>query len=110
VFWCAFVQMFHMHVVSVVCPGKVHWRAVKWILRYLWSATDVGSVFDRDSGIGSIVIGYVDSNDAGYLVVTRGVIALKKIVFEENPVNMLTELALVLKFKRCLDFIVVCSL
>lgn len=35
------------HAISVVCPGNVHWWAVKWILRYLWSTTDVGSVFDR---------------------------------------------------------------
>jgi hypothetical protein len=31
-----------------------------------------------DSGINSSVIGYVDSDDAGDLVVTRGDIALKK--------------------------------
>jgi hypothetical protein len=58
------------HAISVVCPGKVHWRAVKWILCYLQSAIDVDSAFDKDSGIGSSVIGYVDSNDVGDLVVT----------------------------------------
>lgn len=24
-------------------PGKVHWQAVKWIIRYLKSTSDVGS-------------------------------------------------------------------
>jgi hypothetical protein len=35
------------HAVSVVCLGKVHWQAMKWILRYLQSVTDVDSIFDR---------------------------------------------------------------
>jgi len=67
------------HPVSVVCPEKVHWRAVKMILRYFRSATNVGSVFDRHSGISSNVIGYVDSDYDGDLVVKRGDITLKKI-------------------------------
>jgi hypothetical protein len=58
------------HVVSVVGPGKVHWPAVKWILHYLRGATNVGLVFDRDSGIDFSVIGYVDSDYDGDLVVT----------------------------------------
>jgi hypothetical protein len=98
------------HAVSVVCPRKVHWQAVKWILRYLWSATDVGSIIDKDNGIGSSVIGYVDLDDTDDLVVTRGDITLKKIVSEENPVNILTKPVLVLKLKRCLDLIIVCNL
>jgi len=49
------------------------------ILRYFRSATNVGSVFDRHSGISSNVIGYVDSDYDGDLVVKRGDITLKKI-------------------------------
>jgi hypothetical protein len=48
-------------------PGKVHWQAVKWILRYLRGTTNVGLVYDRGSGINSSVIGYVDSDYAGDL-------------------------------------------
>jgi hypothetical protein len=48
-------------------PGKVHWQAVKWILRYLRGTTDVGLVYHRGSGISSSVIGYVDLDYASDL-------------------------------------------
>jgi hypothetical protein len=57
------------HVVNVVSLGKVYWQAMKWILSYLRGATDVGSIFDRDNCIGSNVIWYIDSDDAGDLTV-----------------------------------------
>ena len=98
------------HVVSVVSPEKVHWQTVKWILCYLWGATSVGSIFDRGSGIGSNVIGYVDSDYVSDLVVTRGNIALKNIVSEKILVDMMTKPVLIFKFKRCLDLSIVCSL
>ena len=28
-------------------PGKGHWKAVKWILRYIHSTVDVGLVFEQ---------------------------------------------------------------
>jgi hypothetical protein len=34
-------------------PGKVHWQAVKWTLRYLQGTTDVGLVYDRGSDVNS---------------------------------------------------------
>jgi hypothetical protein len=83
---------------------------VNLIFRYLQGATNVGTVFDKDIGLSSNVIGYVDLDYAGDLVVTRGDIILKKIASEENPVNMLTKPIPVLKFKSCLDLIVICSL
>jgi hypothetical protein len=98
-----------MHSVFVG-PGKVHWQAVKLILCYLQGVTGVGSIFDRGSGIDSSVIGYVDSDYASDLVITRVDIALNKIVFEENSVDMITKPILIFKFKRCLDLAVVCSL
>ena len=41
------------HAVSVVSrymdrPGKGHWQAVKWILRYLKGSTNIGLCFDRE--------------------------------------------------------------
>ena len=93
-----------------VGPGKVYWQAVKLIFCYLQGATGVGSILDRGSGIGSSVIGYVDSDYAGDLVMTRGDIALKKIVSKENPVEMMTKSVLIFKFKRCLDLTIVWSL
>jgi hypothetical protein len=90
------------HAVSVVGPGKVHWPVVKWILHYLWGVTNVGLVFDKGSGIRFNVIGYVDSDYACDLVVTREDNALEQIVFEENPVDMLTKLVLVFKYKELL--------
>ena len=98
------------HAFSVVSIDKVYWSIVKWIFRCLQDAPNVGSIFDRDIGIGFSVIGYVDSNYAGDLVVTWGDITLKKIVTKENPVNIWTNLVSILKFKSCLNLIVVCSL
>ena len=57
------------YAVSVVSrymanPGKEHWKAVQWILRYLCGSTDVCLQFgkSRDG-----VVGYVDSDYAGDL-------------------------------------------
>ncbi|KAG8479441.1 hypothetical protein CXB51_029725 [Gossypium anomalum] len=48
-------------------PGKGHWQAVKWILRYLRKTIDVGLVFEQDEALGQFVVGYVDSDFAGDL-------------------------------------------
>ncbi|KAF2316739.1 hypothetical protein GH714_042080 [Hevea brasiliensis] len=66
------------HVVSVVSrymayPGKEHWEAVKWILRYLKGTTDVGLIFDR-AKISDSLAGYVDSDFAGDLDKRRSLI------------------------------------
>lgn len=57
------------HVVSVVsrymaCPGKEHWQAVKWILRYLKGTANVGLTFSKVK-LSESVVGYVDSDYAG---------------------------------------------
>lgn len=46
------------------CPGKLHWEAVKWILKYLNGTRDVGLLFGRHESFGSVVEGYVDSDFA----------------------------------------------
>ena len=47
-------------------PRKRHWEVVKWILRYLKGASDVGLTFQKDGG-GISILGYVDSDYAGDL-------------------------------------------
>ncbi|KAM7461045.1 hypothetical protein LguiA_029166 [Lonicera macranthoides] len=46
-------------------PGKPHWQAVKWVLRYLRGTMDKGLVFEK-SGT-STIEGFVDSDYAGDL-------------------------------------------
>ncbi|KAH9753759.1 hypothetical protein KPL71_015193 [Citrus sinensis] len=46
-------------------PGKNHWLAVKWILRYLYGTVDVGLLFKKDCG--QQCVGYCDSDFAGDL-------------------------------------------
>jgi hypothetical protein len=45
-------------------PGKEHWQAVKWILRYLRGTTNNCLEFCRSKGN---VVGFVDSNYTGDL-------------------------------------------
>ena len=57
------------HAVGVVSrfmanPGKEHWQAVKWVLRYLRGTRDHCIVFDGSEGS---VCGYVDADYAGDL-------------------------------------------
>ncbi|GKD12999.1 hypothetical protein Tco_1197406 [Tanacetum coccineum] len=43
-------------------PGKNHWEAVKWILKYLKGTADVGLVYGRDQGKHVDVDGFVEHN------------------------------------------------
>ena len=57
------------HVVGVVSiflknPGKEHWEAVKWILRYLRGSSDECLCFGASN---PILKGYTDSDMAGDL-------------------------------------------
>ena len=47
-------------------PGKRHWEAVKWILRYLKRTKQLGIMFERKQGE-ACVAGFVDSDFAGDL-------------------------------------------
>ena len=56
------------HAVGVVSrymhnPGKDHWQAVKWILRYIHNTVDVGLVFEKKDS--QYLVGYCDSDYAG---------------------------------------------
>ena len=48
-------------------PGKEHWMAVKWILRYLKGTSHYGLLFRRVGTGDEMVKGYVDSDYAGDL-------------------------------------------
>ncbi|GJZ16482.1 retrotransposon protein, putative, ty1-copia subclass [Tanacetum coccineum] len=57
------------YAVSVVSrylanPGKNHWEAVKWILKYLWGTANVGLVYGTNRGNHVDVTGFVDSDYA----------------------------------------------
>ncbi|KAH9660266.1 hypothetical protein KPL70_024153 [Citrus sinensis] len=60
------------HAVSVVSrymaqPGKEHWKAVKWILRYLHGTVKCGLTFGQAKEEDDGLRGYVDSDYAGDL-------------------------------------------
>ncbi|XP_041005600.1 secreted RxLR effector protein 161-like [Juglans microcarpa x Juglans regia] len=46
-------------------PGKTHWHAAKWILRYILGTVDLGLKFEKSED--SLVTGYVDLDYAGDL-------------------------------------------
>ncbi|KAD3338048.1 hypothetical protein E3N88_33569 [Mikania micrantha] len=45
-------------------PGKLHWGAVKWILRYLNGSKDLGLIFGQVNADDPLILGYVDSDFA----------------------------------------------
>ena len=61
-----------VYIVSLVSrfmsdPGKEHWDAVKWIIRYLRGTPDHGLMYGRSKQDEKSVVGYVDSDFAGDL-------------------------------------------
>uniref|UniRef100_A0A251V331 Putative zinc finger, CCHC-type n=1 Tax=Helianthus annuus TaxID=4232 RepID=A0A251V331_HELAN len=45
-------------------PGKLHWEAVKWLMRYLKGSQEVGLTFRSKSEGDNLILGYVDSDFA----------------------------------------------
>nr|GEV31849.1 zinc finger, CCHC-type [Tanacetum cinerariifolium] len=61
-------------------PGKNHWEAVKWILKYLKKTADVGLVYGRDQGKHVDIDDFVNAdyakdpdNEAEYMTFTEAV-------------------------------------
>ncbi|KAE8706604.1 putative potassium transporter 12 [Hibiscus syriacus] len=54
-------------------PGKVHWEAVKWILRYLWGTINKTLYF---KGRDTILTDYVDTDLAGNVDIKRSITGL----------------------------------
>ncbi|KAL3821238.1 hypothetical protein ACJIZ3_007143 [Penstemon smallii] len=49
-------------------PGKKHWEAAKWVLRYIKGTQNLGLRFEMNrEEVGKFLIGYVDSDYAGDL-------------------------------------------
>ena len=44
-------------------PGRDHWQAVKWILRYLKGSRNKGIMFERQHG-DACITGFIDSDYA----------------------------------------------
>ncbi|KZV43791.1 hypothetical protein F511_41481 [Dorcoceras hygrometricum] len=64
------------HAVSVVSrfmanPGKCHWQALKWMMRYLKGTQNLGLVYGGNQTGGEAVLGYVDSDYAGSIDTRR---------------------------------------
>ncbi|KAH9782991.1 hypothetical protein KPL71_009148 [Citrus sinensis] len=57
-------------------PGKEHWEAVKWLLRYLRGTEGHEVMFGQVNNASSKVLGYVDSDFAGDLDKRRSVTGL----------------------------------
>ncbi|CAM6087063.1 unnamed protein product [Calypogeia fissa] len=60
------------HTISIVSrfmanPGKLHWEAMKWVLRYLRGTLDYGILFDGRTNSTLELGGYVDSDYVGNL-------------------------------------------
>ncbi|GJZ52876.1 reverse transcriptase domain-containing protein, partial [Tanacetum coccineum] len=74
------------HAVSVVSRfmanrGKAHWKAVKWILRYLKGVSNICLVYDG-KGHGNGLIGYADSDYGGDMVKRRSLTCFIFTLFE----------------------------
>ncbi|XP_052192797.1 secreted RxLR effector protein 161-like [Diospyros lotus] len=45
-------------------PGKIHWEALKYVLRYINGSADIGLIYKKNCDVFNLV-GYVDSDFAG---------------------------------------------
>ncbi|GKE71337.1 hypothetical protein Tco_1529409 [Tanacetum coccineum] len=82
-------------------PGKNHREAVKWILKYLWGAANVGLVYGIDRGNHVDVTGFVDSDYAkdpdkgrsitGYAILVQGCVVSWKATLQHVVALSTTE-------------------
>lgn len=52
-------------------PGDEHWKALKWIMRYVKGSLDIGLVYSADAHYETEIAGFVDSDYAGSLDTRR---------------------------------------
>ena len=63
-------------------PGKSHWDAVKWVLRYLKGIVSYGLCFKRSEREGNHLVGYCDSDFSGDLDKRKSLIGYCFTLFE----------------------------
>ncbi|GJS24484.1 retrovirus-related pol polyprotein from transposon TNT 1-94 [Tanacetum coccineum] len=94
------LETYIAYAVSVVSrylanPGKNHWEAVKWILKYLRGTANVGLVYGTDRGNHVDVTGFIDSDyakdpDKGREVLEAKTVEVLKVGTEHNVAVALT--------------------
>ena len=57
----------YVNVIGCMMYAKEHWKAVKWVLRYLKDTQWYGLVYGKSAGNDARLCGYVDSDFAGDL-------------------------------------------
>nr|GEW31710.1 retrovirus-related Pol polyprotein from transposon TNT 1-94 [Tanacetum cinerariifolium] len=82
-------------------PGKNHWEAVKWILKYLWGTANVRLIYGTNRGNHKDVTGFVDSDYAkdpdkgrsitGYAFLVQGCVMSWKATLQHVVALSITE-------------------
>lgn len=55
-------------------PGRTHWEALQWVLRYIKGIVKVGILFSgSNEGVAEVLNGYVDSDFAGSIDTRKSV-------------------------------------
>ncbi|GJZ67186.1 retrovirus-related pol polyprotein from transposon TNT 1-94 [Tanacetum coccineum] len=100
-------------------PGKGHWQAVKWILRYIHNTVDVGQAKIYDMAmteavkeaiwlqglLGELRIKQKFATMHSDKILEEGGVRIQKIHTSKNPADMLTKVVAGIKFNYCLDLI-----
>ena len=67
------------HAISVVRrfmanPGRIHWEALKWLLRYIKGSVDPCLVFGKQEDNSDKLVWYVDADFAGSINTRKSLI------------------------------------
>lgn len=67
---------FNVSVVSrfMSNPGRTHWEAMEWVLKYIKGSVDTGMLYCQEEGETDMLVGYVDSDFAGNIYTRKSVI------------------------------------
>nr|GEW12680.1 retrotransposon protein, putative, Ty1-copia subclass [Tanacetum cinerariifolium] len=92
-------------------PGKNHWEAVKWILKYLRGTANVGLIYGKNHGNHKDVIGFVDLDYAkdpdkgrsitGYAFLVQGCVVSWKVTLQHVVALSTTEAEYMALYEGC---------